>query len=381
MCFLMASIIFSALFFNVNANTQASQQTPKNLILDTYASPMPIGSNGKYYLAYEVHITNTNANPILLKKAEAFNPLNKSESFASMEGEMLRENTIQLGLARADESVLTLRPGCRAIVLFTLEIAGRSGLPEKIHHLFQWSMGEEKNNRLWNSEGGIIEISKRLPRIIGSPVKGKYWLALNTFDYAKYGHRGSINGSDSDCRAVNAQAFAIDFLKMDENGKLGLGEKTNEAWLCYGQEILSVEDGVVVRAVDGIPENQPGQRPELPEHHKPGNHVCIDIGDGHFVFYAHLKTGSVRIKEGDRVKKGDVIGLIGNSGRSDGPHLHFHIADSREYNSQSLPFLFGAYEFYDKYTFEEVIEGRPLKIIKSGRIKNESPLNGTVLGF
>lgn len=375
------SVLLSMSLFVFCNNSPAAQQTPKQPIIDTYTSPAPIKSDGKYYLVYEIHITNTNLDPILLRKAEALNSLNTSESFASMEGETLRENTIQLGLTKSDTNVLNLRPGCRAIVLFTLEFGRRSGIPEKIQHLFKWSIGEKENVRLLNSIGGIVAVSKKNPKVIGSPVSGKFWVALNTFDYPKYGHRGAINGSDVDCRAVNSQAFAVDFLKIDEEGKSGLGEKTNEAWPCYGQKIFAAEDGVVVRAIDEIPENQPGQRPELQDLQKPGNHVCIDIGDGYFVFYAHLKSGSVRIKEGDKVRKGEVIGLLGNSGRSDGPHLHFHLADSREYNSQSLPFLFDRYELFKKLSFEDVIAEKPLQIKKGEMIKNESPMNGYVLGF
>ena len=58
-----------------------------------------------------------------------------------------------------------------------------------------------------------------------------------------------------------------------------------------------------------------------------GNHVVLDLGGGRFAFYAHLQPGSLKVKVGDRVTRGQIIGLVGNSGNSTEPHLHFHISN------------------------------------------------------
>jgi murein DD-endopeptidase MepM/ murein hydrolase activator NlpD len=55
--------------------------------------------------------------------------------------------------------------------------------------------------------------------------------------------------------------------------------------------------------------------------------VVIDIGGGRYAFYAHVQPGSLRVKVGDTVKRGQVLALVGNSGNSTEPHLHFHIVD------------------------------------------------------
>ena len=81
---------------------------------------------------------------------------------------------------------------------------------------------------------------------------------------------------------------------------------------------------------DGIPENVPGANSRavpITLETVGGNHVIIDIGGGHYAFYAHLKPGGIRVKLGDKVKRGQVIGLVGNTGNSTEPHLHFHISD------------------------------------------------------
>ena len=58
-----------------------------------------------------------------------------------------------------------------------------------------------------------------------------------------------------------------------------------------------------------------------------GNLVVLDLGSGLFAFYAHLQPGSIRVKAGDKVQKGQVIGRVGNSGNGNAPHLHFQVSD------------------------------------------------------
>ena len=75
-----------------------------------------------------------------------------------------------------------------------------------------------------------------------------------------------------------------------------------------------------------------------------GNFVVVDIGKGRFAFYAHLQPGSLTVEVGDRVKLGQVLGLLGNSGNSDFPHLHFHVMDSPSpLESDGLPYEFTSF--------------------------------------
>lgn len=53
----------------------------------------------------------------------------------------------------------------------------------------------------------------------------------------------------------------------------------------------------------------------------------LDIGHGYCAFYAHVSTGTLRVSEGQRVWRGQILGLLGNTGNTTGPHLHFHIND------------------------------------------------------
>jgi murein DD-endopeptidase MepM/ murein hydrolase activator NlpD len=76
-----------------------------------------------------------------------------------------------------------------------------------------------------------------------------------------------------------------------------------------------------------------------------GNHIVVDMGAGHFAFFAHLQPGSQRVKRGDRVKSGQIIALLGNSGNSTEPHLHFHMSDGvSPLGAEGIPYAVPAFE-------------------------------------
>jgi murein DD-endopeptidase MepM/ murein hydrolase activator NlpD len=78
--------------------------------------------------------------------------------------------------------------------------------------------------------------------------------------------------------------------------------------------------------IDGVPEQEPGVFPEgISPDEADGNSVILDIGGGNYALYGHFQPGSIRVKEGDRVRQGDVLALVGSSGNSLAPHLHFHV--------------------------------------------------------
>src|SRR6202030_3311323 len=119
----------------------------------------------------------------------------------------------------------------------------------------------------------------------------------------------------------------------------------------YGTEILAVADGVVTQTKDGIPQNIPNKPPVVPITLETigGNHVIMEIGNGLYAFYAHIQPGSIRVKVGDNVRRGQVLGLLGNSGNSTEPHLHFHICNANsELGCEGLPYAFAEYELQGK---------------------------------
>jgi hypothetical protein len=125
---------------------------------------------------------------------------------------------------------------------------------------------------------------------------------------------------------VRNQRFAVDFNILDEIGRSHIGDETlNESFFAFGKEVMAPAGGVVTEAIDGVRDNPPFL---ANEYSAVGNCVIIQHSDSEFSVLAHLKNGSVRVKAGDKVTRGEIIGLCGNSGSSTEPHLHYHLQNT-----------------------------------------------------
>ena len=124
----------------------------------------------------------------------------------------------------------------------------------------------------------------------------------------------------------DAERYAMTFTVL-KDGRPFSGDGTkNEQFYCYGQPVLAPADGTVVQVTNTYADNLPG-RPEevLPS----GNRVLIAHGNQEFSLLTHLKQNSIKVKQGAKVKQGDVVGECGNSGSSAAPHLEYRLQDSK----------------------------------------------------
>lgn len=128
--------------------------------------------------------------------------------------------------------------------------------------------------------------------------------------------------------------FALDAFGLDEHyAILHDREETNENFVGWGQEIIAPADGVVTYARNDVPDQldthavDESTFRDLPEPvwASAGNTVVIDHGTGEYSVLCHMQQGSVLVSKGDHVTQGQVIGALGNSGNSFGPHLHYHL--------------------------------------------------------
>lgn len=158
------------------------------------------------------------------------------------------------------------------------------------------------------------------------------WMASNATLAPGNGHYLNAN-----------QRFAIDFLIVgdSEAGKRKSYRdrgKQNTDYFAYGQDVLAPADGLIVQVVDGVPDNIPGQ---TDVYYRLGNSVVISFENGEYAHLCHLMPGSMRVRPGDRVLRGQVVAKCGNSGNSTGPHLHFQLTDGPQIShAASLPAYF-----------------------------------------
>jgi murein DD-endopeptidase MepM/ murein hydrolase activator NlpD len=143
----------------------------------------------------------------------------------------------------------------------------------------------------------------------------------------------------------------------------------------------------VVATEDDLPEQIPGKLPEdATIQMAGGNYAVVDIGNGRYAFYAHMQPGSVRVKAGDKVTTGQVLGLLGNSGNTDTPHLHFHVMDGPSpLLANGLPYVFTSFVGDGRLTDEQpLFTGGEVTIDKgamAGPHENEMPLYDQVVSF
>ncbi len=182
-------------------------------------------------------------------------------------------------------------------------------------------------------EGAKIGINYAAPIAISPPVYGDNWLAAEAPVNTNHHRKGLFAATAIAPTPVVGQRYAIDWMLYGQNGKLyRTNGMTNEDWWNYGEEIHAVADGTIVEAHDGIPSNEVGVEPKpVTLLYVAGNNVVQKIGNGSaYALYAHMIPGSLRVRIGDKVKRGDVLGLLGNTGNSGAPHLHFHLDTSMD---------------------------------------------------
>jgi hypothetical protein len=138
----------------------------------------------------------------------------------------------------------------------------------------------------------------------------------------------------------NAQQwYAFDFHRSDAEGRPARNDGSkNEEHLAWDQAVVAPADAIVASVVNGIPEHEPAHSDR---YFVPGNLVVLDHGAGEFSFLAHLRPGSIAVKTGQRVKRGELLGKVGNSGNSSAPHLHWHLASAADVSrGHGLPIRF-----------------------------------------
>jgi len=163
------------------------------------------------------------------------------------------------------------------------------------------------------------------------------------------------------------QRFSIDFDKVGANGRIYKknGSKNSDHF-CYAEDVIAVADGIVVGVKDSIPDmpNPPKIKEFAKKTDYTGNLVLLNIGNGIIASYAHLLAFSIKVHVGDTLRKGDLIGKIGSSGNSTGPHLHFHLSkpDYSLVNNADITGVFivseGISFVFDEYIRYNIVSGK-----------------------
>ena len=215
--------------------------------------------------------------------------------------------------------------------------------PKTVSHRFIFK--ETKTLKEVTVEGGTFSPrTGETPVVISSPLKGKNLAYINQSTISYNFNVLLFTGGE----ILSTGRYALDALRFsDDLEKYFQGDsKVNSSYFMYGATLHAVADGVVVALQDGLPENS-GDARDLTfttAQELPGNYVVLDIGGGRYATYAHCIPRTFRVRIGDRVREGDPIALVGNSGNSTAPHLRFQITDGPDlFTSRGLPFVLKDY--------------------------------------
>ncbi len=304
--------------------------------------PRPVlGTDKRRHLVYEIELINSapveQAVTKVVVRAKGGQVLERYDTPEEISSIMTTSTTSTPG-------VDSLTPNGAGYLFINVSLPRHRPVPAGLVHQIETSIdgfGE------FTVHGAISRVVKRGPALLSPPLKGKGYINEN----------GCCDRSDHTRALLNvdgvqwlAQRFAIDWVRADDQGRTYVGDwQDNENWVIFGDPIYSVSRGRVVETLDWMPENTPPTpASDLTPETALGNHVIVDMGDGRFALYAHMQPGSVTVEKGDRVRPGQKLGQVGNTGSSTAPHLHFHVTDGPSaVGSNGVPWVFREFRLTD----------------------------------
>jgi murein DD-endopeptidase MepM/ murein hydrolase activator NlpD len=286
---------------------------------------------------------------------------------------------------RGEANPQVVASGVRAVAYFWIALPEGSAVPKMIAHTVDLDIQRPSGPVHVTVDGATSNVSSEPAVVLDPPLRGGPWVAIYA-PLLKGGHRTAMYTVGG--RARIPARFAIDWIRVPAGGALEPAGASRPAdWNGYGAEVLAVADGIVAAAVDDIADTAPGTRAPTGIENESGNYVALALGRERFAFYEHLQRGSIAVKAGDRVRRGQVIARLGNSGSSSiGPHLHFHVSDASEpVAAEGLPFVFDRFEQLGAFRSIEALASGERWLADGGSRANvrmrETPAANAVIRF
>jgi len=294
------------------------------------------GDDGKDHVEYELLVVNVFSEPVTLSSVTVLDPAGKE--LMRIEGGTVAAATQTL-FAKSATPVI---PASSAVSVDIDLMLPPDTAPERVTHRIAYALKADSELALMigslKVDAPEVAINRRPAIVIKPPLKGNGWLATSACCKPNV-HRDERIAIDG-VRIETGETFAVDWAKV-KNDRLFDGDgKRVEQYYGFGEDVLAVADGTVVSIHDGLPDQTPFvfMVPKSKSDYG-GNNVMLEIAPNVFAWYAHLRQGSLTVKVGDAVKAGAPIAKLGNTGPSEGPHLHLGLIDKPDaITGRSLPF-------------------------------------------
>ncbi|WP_141401657.1 M23 family metallopeptidase [Stenotrophomonas sp. CC120223-11] len=308
---------------------------PVQLDVRTPFEPSAFSAGGYRYLVYELQLQNYSEASLRIEALDVLAPApDGAELLLRISGQALHDQMRLVGSGAVD-STQTLETGRAGTVFLCVAFDGSFPVPDRLLHRVVLDSAM--------AQGPEVGTQRDAVKVLSSPVRGSHWLADNGLALDLHHRPGVFVAGGT---AQISRRYAIDW-KRRFDGKLLAGDPLDvRSYHAYGEPVFAVADATIIQARDGFPDNIPrtpaGFTPAVPLSMESlaGNTVVLDLGDGQFAHYAHLQRGSVAVKAGQRVKRGELLANIGNSGDARWPHLHFQVTTGPGVmSSEGVPFV------------------------------------------
>jgi murein DD-endopeptidase len=369
---------FVAFIATVNNTSAQTDQQVLNIQVPSILELLTI--DGKLTAYYELNLRNSSNDTLNLKKVSIIDINDNSILFISQEKD-LQSRYAKINAVSRDTN-LQMLPGTASTIYIELLLPANN--IKKSAHLIGFEIGGRGNARFVTIQSSPTEYSSITKLVLSTPLKDGNWAAVYEPSWER-GHRRvqyKVNG-----KARIPGRYAIDFIKIDSSGKYANGdENIIKNWIGYGADVLSVADGTVSSIKNDFTESPTlSEHPNYSSEMATGNYISIKIGNKQFAFYEHLQPNSIKVKVGQRIKKGEVIASLGFTGQTTGPHLHFHIADKDSpLEAEGIPFVFDSFEvlgFYKDFGDFGKTPWEPLTKLTQTIRRRERPAPNTIISF
>jgi Peptidase family M23 len=377
---LFAMVTVRFLFDTVAIAQPVTSPALTPLILAIHDAPIPFaGSDGKTHLVYEVFATNFSSLTATIEQVEV---LGDGKVLQTLNTDEVASRLQPAGLRTSRNTMPT---GTQSVLFVHLILPKDGPIPAALSHRFTVNV----HDQTIVESGGPVTVDRRPVAIFGPPLSGSNFISADSCCDATRHTRAAL---PIDGRVWVSQRYAVDWERADDQHRIYAGPRTDvKSYKIYGAQVLAVADATVTSAVDGLPNQLPGEFPEkLPLTEADGNHVILDLGNGNYALYAHMIPGSLRVHTGQKVKQGQVIGLVGNSGNTIAPHLHFQLMNhASSFDANGLPYEISAFQVIahtlGTAAFDEAeAKGTPLDfktVAPPSRVKNAMPLDQLIISF
>jgi hypothetical protein len=329
-------------------------------------------------------MTNFSSGDVVVQKVEVLGDGDVLQTFdaAAIAG--------RLQAAGQRESAGTLARSVQALLFLHVMLEPGAVTPRKLsHRVTMHANAAPPGQQEMTESGGAVTVDRKPVMSVGPPLRGAGYVSADSCCDATRHTRAAmpVNG-----HVWLAQRFAVDWEQLDAQGRIYSGDREKlESYTIFGKPVLAVADATVASVTDGLPEQTPGKYPSnISLDQADGNSVILDLGDQHYALYAHMQPGTIQVRVGQRVAAGQLLGLVGNSGNSVAPHLHFQVTDrSSSLAANGLPYEIKDFQITGRSpgtkAFDEAEEkGTPLAITPLSPVqqtKGALPLDQLIILF